>query len=217
MDYEGAVNAVLRRMRVPTITAVTDNAYSTLIGEFVNQAKREVEDAFDWRVLNRAVSINTIGATKTYTVTGINHRARFKFIHNVTNKGDLIQVTKEFFERQENFTQASNSQPSYYIITPSNTADTVDIELYPTPDGTYNLLAYIIDPDDDLTADTDHIKVPYWPVVLGAYVLALAERGDESGMSERRAQTDYQSALSDAIAQDSWQQTQNMEIDWRVG
>lgn len=217
MDYEGAVNAVLRRMRVPTITAVTDNAYSTLIGEFVNQAKREVEDAWDWHVLRTQVNVATVASTATYSLAGTNHRSRVEFIHNTTNKGDILLVSKEFMERQQNFTDNQESQPSWYVTNVVANTDTLQLEVHPIPDGVYNLNVYVVIPDDDLTSDTQVIQVPYYPVVLGAYVLALAERGDESGMSERRAQTDYQSALSDAIAQDSWRKVQNMEVDWRVG
>lgn len=216
MDYEGAVNAVLKRMRVPTITAVTDNAYSTLIGEFVNQAKREVEDAWNWSVLRTQVAVATVASTATYSLTGTNHRSRVEFVHNTTNKGTLIHVTKEFMERQQNFTDNQELQPAWWRTNVVPNTDTLQLELHPIPDAVYQLTVYVVIPDDDFTSDTQVIQVPYYPVVLGAYVLALSERGDEGSTSEQRAQADYQSALSDAIAQDSWRQTNGMESDWTI-
>lgn len=216
MDYEGAVNEVLKRMRVATITAVTDNTYSTLMGTFVNQAKREVEDAWDWEALRGTTTINTVAATTTYALAGTNHRTRIAFIHNTTNKGRLLEVSKRDLERQKDFTDNQTRQPAWYRINIDTANDQLELEVYPIPDGVYDLDVHWIAPDDDLTADTDVIKVPYYPVVLGAYVLALAERGDESGTSERRAQAEYKSALSDAIALDNRMKTKGYETDWHV-
>ena len=37
-------NAVLTRLREPTVTTVSSTTYTSLIGAFVNEVKREVED-----------------------------------------------------------------------------------------------------------------------------------------------------------------------------
>ena len=55
MTYLQLVNSVLRRLRENEVASVTDNDYSKLIGEFVNDSNRLVEDAWDWSYL-RAVS-----------------------------------------------------------------------------------------------------------------------------------------------------------------
>ena len=45
--YLTLVNSVLKRLLEKTVTSVSQNQYSHLIGEFVNDAKREVEDAWN--------------------------------------------------------------------------------------------------------------------------------------------------------------------------
>ena len=48
MTYLQLVNSVLRRIREDEVSSVSQNNYSKLIGEFVNDAKRTVEDSYDW-------------------------------------------------------------------------------------------------------------------------------------------------------------------------
>ena len=47
--YLDVVNNVLRRLREPTVQSVDDTPYSSMIGVLVNDAKREVEDATEWK------------------------------------------------------------------------------------------------------------------------------------------------------------------------
>ncbi len=63
MTFLELVNDVLIRLREPTVTTVTLNSYSTLIGRFVNDAKRQIEDAFSWNVLGQTVTVSTVAAT----------------------------------------------------------------------------------------------------------------------------------------------------------
>jgi len=60
MTYLELVNNVLRRLRETEVTTVQSTAYSKLIGDIVNDAKRLVEDAWDWKVLNTATFIADI-------------------------------------------------------------------------------------------------------------------------------------------------------------
>ena len=48
MTYLDAINRVLRRLREDEVSSVTSTAYSKLIGDYVNDAVRLVEDAWDW-------------------------------------------------------------------------------------------------------------------------------------------------------------------------
>ena len=46
MTYLNLVNNVLRRLREDVVTTVTNNTYSTMVGDFVNDAKELVETAW---------------------------------------------------------------------------------------------------------------------------------------------------------------------------
>ena len=43
MTYLDIVNNVLRRLREDTVTTVTNDTYSTMVGDFVNDAKQIVK------------------------------------------------------------------------------------------------------------------------------------------------------------------------------
>ena len=47
MTYLELVNDVLLRLREQTVTTVSLTNYSQLIGKFVNDSKRQIEDAYD--------------------------------------------------------------------------------------------------------------------------------------------------------------------------
>jgi hypothetical protein len=51
MNYLNAINRVLRRLREDEVSSVTSTAYAKLVGDYVNDAVRLVEDSWDWSVL----------------------------------------------------------------------------------------------------------------------------------------------------------------------
>ena len=70
MTYLQLVNAVMRRLRESEVTSVSQNTYSALIGELVNQSKRYIENAVNWTALRSDVTFNTADDDYTYTITG---------------------------------------------------------------------------------------------------------------------------------------------------
>ena len=68
--YLQLVNNVLVRLRENEVSSVSDTPYSSLIGVFVNDAKREVENAAMWQALNQTIVVNTVAGTRNYSITG---------------------------------------------------------------------------------------------------------------------------------------------------
>ena len=62
-------NAVLTRLRETTVTTVSSTTYTSLIGAFVNEVKREVEDAWDWNRLRSSIDITTVASSYNYILT----------------------------------------------------------------------------------------------------------------------------------------------------
>ena len=54
MTYLEAINKVLRRLREDEVPSPDSTAYSKLIGDFVNDAKRLVEDSWNWSGLRKS-------------------------------------------------------------------------------------------------------------------------------------------------------------------
>ena len=70
MTYLEIVNSVLIRLRENEVQSVNENSYSKLIGELVNDAKRIVEDSWDWHALRTTFTVNTVAGTFSYQLSG---------------------------------------------------------------------------------------------------------------------------------------------------
>jgi hypothetical protein len=79
MTYLQAVNKVLKRLRENTVNSVDETLYSRLVGEFVNDANRMVEDSWDWSALRTTV-------TQTVTAADgiIEHRQSYRKLSILT-------------------------------------------------------------------------------------------------------------------------------------
>ncbi|WP_196300892.1 hypothetical protein, partial [Streptococcus pneumoniae] len=73
----------------------------TLIGLFVNDAKRQVEDAWEWDCLSTTIPQATVANTSTYTVSGLGLRQRGVVINDTTNKVQLQNVPIQWILDQQ--------------------------------------------------------------------------------------------------------------------
>ena len=64
MTYLELVNDVLTRLRETSVSTVSETTYSALIGKFVNDAKRQIEDAYTWNCLAQTVTVTTASGTQ---------------------------------------------------------------------------------------------------------------------------------------------------------
>jgi hypothetical protein len=215
MTYLEIVNQVLSRMRLSAVASVTASTYSSMIGNLVNQAKREVEGAYPWLVLHGEVIVSTIADTAAYSLTGMGQRAKIERVHNTTSGDTLRAIDWYRMTRMQDFDSAASGRPQYWRINGVSSGDPI-IEFEPAPDATYSISVYGIAPQADLSANTDVLLVPSWPVVLNTYLLALLERGDDRGLPYQHAQREYESALSDAVASDSANDFGGYSSDWEV-
>lgn len=65
------VNNILRRLREDTVTSVADNAYSQLIAIWINDAIRDVGEAYDWNSLHHVVNVDTIAGITDYDLSAL--------------------------------------------------------------------------------------------------------------------------------------------------
>ena len=215
MTYLQIVNAVLIRLRQPTVATIAENTYSAMVGELVNQAKRECEDAWSWLQQETTHGVTATVGVDSYTLTDFGKRAQVMRVHNLTTLGTVISITRETFDRYSDFTSVANNQPSYWRINGQSGDDPI-IQFFPTPDTTYVIQVYARTPQDDLAAEGDVLTIPEYPVILGAYYLTVSERGDDRGNALPQAQKEYQQALSDAIAIDNSNRVEGLASDWVV-
>ena len=235
MTYLEVVNSVLKRLRESTVSTVTENAYSALVGEFVNDAKREVEDAYQWSTLLDYVDITTAPGVATYflndSTTGVRNaaiteRARLwidpdensplALITDSTRETRLhhISPTESYLYLQQANNQGAQYRPEQFKI---KTIPTLvsgkwnkQLELAPTPDDAYTVRLFIVNPQNDLSAASDVLRVPQSPVIQRAYLYCLYERGEELGETLTLTSVKAKESLDTAIALDQQVTTQEM-------
>jgi hypothetical protein len=198
--YLDVVNNVLRRLREPTVTSVNDTDYSAMIGVFVNDAKREVEDAYDWNALSDTLTAVTSAGVFNYVLVGSKTRFRVIDVLNDTKDFELKYAPTSWMNRQYLITDTQDGEPLYYNFNGVDTNGDTQVDLYPVPDGVYNIRFNLTIPQADLSADNDRILVPDHLVAMLAHSKAIAERGEDSGLVSSEAYQMYRLALADAVA-----------------
>lgn len=201
MTYLELVNEVLQRLRESTVTTVTQTDYSTLIGHFVNDAKRAVEDAWAWDALATTVELVTVAGTYQYTLTGSGLRPKDVTV-NITTSGNQTPVsnrTAKWIQDQRQLTTVQSSRPFYFAWTGNDGTDR-KVELFPTPDGIYTLAFNMTVPQPKLVNDADELSVPSDPVIAYAYALAKLERGEDASLTSSESYQLYKNVLADFIS-----------------
>ena len=202
--YLELVNDVLVRMREPEVSTVQENVLSKLIGKLVNDAKRQVEDAYKWTSLVTDISVATVADTSTYTVTGSGSRYKVSELHNTTKFIGLTPVPLSTYNLWSGSSaNPQRSSPTYYCFNGISAAGDAKVMLWPIPDAVYNINVQLYVPQASLSADSDTLKVPSEPVILGAFARALVERGEDGGLNSSEAYGLYKASLADAIAIES--------------
>lgn len=198
--YLDLVNNVLRRLREPTVSSVQDNSYAQMLGVFVNDAKREIEDAHDWNTLSTTLTAVTTSSVFNYVLTGSGTRFRVIDVLNDTDNFNMSYAPTTWLNRQ--FLLAANNPacPSYYNFNGVDSNGDTQVDLYPIPDGAYTIRFNLIVPQANLVNNTDAVLVPDHLVSMLAYAKAIAERGEDSGVLSSEAYQLYRLALADAIA-----------------
>jgi hypothetical protein len=205
MTYLQLVNSVLRRMRENEVTSFENStdSYVKLIGEFVNDARRIVEDAWDWSALRKTITVTTSNTEFSYSITGTNNS--FKIL-------DVINDTSNFFMRPASSSWMNNAyliqepisgSPEYYSWNGVDASGNALVDVYPKPDQAYTLRFNIVDRGDPFTADADKLVVPSAPVIQYAVALASRERGETGGTSSQELFSLADTTLADAVAFDA--------------
>ena len=203
MTYLQLVNSVLRRLRENEVTTVDQNSYSKLVGELVNDAKRIVEDAWDWSTLRDTLTVDTVANTFSYALSGTNYRSKTLDVINDTSDTFMKQASSSWMNKAYLIETPPSSSPFYYSWNGANASGELIVDVYPKPDAVYSLRFNLVQRTDDFTADTDTLSAPSAPVVQYATALAARERGETGGTSAAELFALADATLADAIALDA--------------
>ena len=116
MTYLELINDVLIRLREPTVATNNQTTYSTLIGKFVNDAKRQIEDAYAWNVLGTTITLTTSSGTYSYSLTGSGQKFQVLDVLNTTSNIRMKNIDFATMNRYQNFSTPVEAIPAYYAF-----------------------------------------------------------------------------------------------------
>jgi hypothetical protein len=186
------------------VSSVSETSYSKLIGDFVNDARLEVENAWNWSSLRTTLTLTTSADVFNYELNGSKNNFNvIDVLNDTTNMFMQYKSGQEFdklFLAQE---PTAKGAPIYYNWNGvSNDGDT-QVDIYPIPDAVYTIRFNVLLRNTDLVADGDDINVPAKPIVLLAFAKAIEERGEDGGNSSQYAYGTGMKMLADEIAYDA--------------
>jgi len=209
MTYLQLVNDILQRLREDTVTSVSDNEYSKLIGIYINRAKEKVENAWQWQRLRSTIQVVTSSGVYAYSLTGAGKRFQVLW-DNATNSPDVFNDTDDVFlhpapsgkwmSSKLNENNLQQQRPHYYDINGYDASFDPVVNLFPIPDSTtrtINFNLYI--PQSKLAVDTTVMICPDRPVLEYAYLYSISERGEDNGTFYQEQRADAQVFLSEDI------------------
>jgi hypothetical protein len=195
-------NEVLIRLREDEVQTVTQNNYSKLIARFVNDGKRQVEDAWNWNCLRNVTTVTTSNGVSNYTLTGAG--TRFKVINVIDDTSNReLSLLPTGYSSEVQLIQPSSGFPFYYNFNGVDSNNDTKVDLVPTPTSALSVKFNIYKPQAELVNNSDVLVIPNEPVIFYAYARALAERGEDDGLNSSEAYLLYRQSLADHIAIES--------------
>ena len=207
MNYLDLVNNVLKRLRANTVTSVNQNTYSALVGALVNDARKMVEDSWEWNALKTTFTVPTVQATQEYTLTNSGNRVRILDAQNLTQNLHMQHISQQRGRHINMMNDTTQGAPEMYATSGLATTGIFEgdnkIKVFPIPDGVYSLRFECVLREADLSAEGDETNLPHLPIIYYAWGLAAQERGEVGGAEVTEIFAMAKRMLSDAISRDA--------------
>jgi len=210
MTYLNIVNNVLRRLREEEVTTVTENTYSTMVGDFVNDAKTLVEESADWSALRTTVIITTVVDNNQYSLTDCGDNVKVMSALNDSQNCYLSYQTKDWFNKQLYLNTIVEGAPTYYTFDSLDSNGDTQVLVSPRPIEAQTLRFDVIKRQAELTSDSTNLLIPEKPVIHLSLALLARERGETGGTSTAEYFNIANKYLSDAIAIDAAKHPEEM-------
>ena len=233
MNTRELINKVLvglRQDQIGSSQTTTTDAYELLLLQFVNEAKEEIEESWDWQALRSTVTVTLAASTVEYTLTSAGDAdtdttERTQLLYekgatgsestshtfgsrpqcfDVTSAAErrLTRIAPEKMERMHLTDSDETNEPMYFSLTTDGTS--LKMKVWPTPDDTYTIKLRLYIPQAEL-ADSDlttELTIPDRPVWTKALWKANEERGSELARPGGSNDRAATDALSAAIARE---------------
>ena len=202
--YLNIVNAVLRRLREDEVSGVANTAYSKMVGDFVNDAKRIVEDSHDWSALRTTIVVPTVADTTEYSLTNAGERVKVYSVINDTSNFFMRYESPNWFNNAYYISGEVTGTPDSYTFSGIDSNEDTKVRVYPKPDAVYSMRFDLIARENELSSDTDTTVLPKNAIIHNAVALLARERGETGGTTAQDYFLIADKHLSDAIAIDAY-------------
>ena len=203
MTYLELVNSVLVRLREEQVATVNESDYSAMVGAFVNDAKRLVEDAWDWTALRDTYSFDTVQGTSTYVLPGYSTRSKLISVYNTTDNAVIGLQSLEYIRQKDLGSEGAEGNIINYVIDGVDSNGDIKLRFYAVPNAIKSMIVNGVKRSGELSNDSDESLVPYSPIIQWAYSYALRERGETGGQSGAEQAIFAQNDLATAISLDA--------------
>ena len=211
--YLDIINKVLIRLRETEALTPNDNEYTQLVGYVVNDAKKIVEDAWDWATLRTTKTVTVTAGNATTTIPSVGNGYKLMDAYNETTKTRLRLVTQNKMNTQTALSDPASSSPYEFSLGAVNSNGDQAITVYPIPDATYTLKFDVVSREPELEDASDTTNLPLHPIVMYAWAMATRERGETGGMAAQEIFGLADKALGDAISLEAHRYA--AELTWR--
>jgi len=203
MTYLEVVNNILKRLRERTVATVNESTYSSLIAVLINDAKDIVENSWHWSGLRTTLSATTTEDVFNYELNGSQNKLTVLDVVNDTANHFMKYETAHKFNNFFLNQNATKGTPYYYSFNGISPDGDTQVDIYPIPDGAYDLRFNVVLRSDELSGDADTFQIPIKPIELLAYAMAVEERGEDGGVNPVSAYARANNPLQDAIGLDA--------------
>jgi hypothetical protein len=210
MTYLQMVNNILKRLREREVSTINENSYSKLIATIINDAKDEVENAWDWSSIKNTITATTSANAFSYILSGTDQTVELIDALNDTTNVVMRRASEAEMNQWFMHDPVTTADPYYYSFNGTTEDGEAIVDVYPIPNGVYTLRFNIIHRQPDLTADSDVTLLPTRPILMLAYAKAIEERGEDGGVGASSAYATAQRSLNDYIAMDAGKNPENL-------
>ena len=221
MTFRELINEVLIRLREDTIatdwsgnindsTTITD--YQKVIGSLINDSKRNIESYHDWLILRETKEITTVSGTRNYNLDS-GQEIKIVDVVNQTDGQRLKQASRQLMNSVR-YPTNNSGYPIYYSFNGADSSNNLKIDLEPVPDTAHTLSFDMVKYQDELKTASTVLKIPDKAVIIGSWMRAVSERGEDGGTQSSVIAMEYKEVLNQAIILDSG--NTQYESDWYV-
>lgn len=203
-QYLTIVNEVLRRLREDEVSAVANTTYSKMVGDFVNDAKRIIEDSHAWSTLRTTIVVPTVADTIEYSLTNAGERVKIYSAINDTSNFFMRYESPNWFNNAYYISGEVTGTPDSYTFSGIDSNEDTTILVYPKPDAVYSMRFDLIAREAELVNDTDTTVLPKNAIIHNAVALLARERGETGGTTAQDYFLIADKHLSDAVAIDAY-------------